>query len=162
VDEERIAELLNVALLRKPATSTHWTVCGLADDTGVAKSSVQRYLKLFGVKPHRSKTFKLSNDPFFIEKVRDIVGLYLNPPDHALVLCVDEKSQVQALERAQPLLPMGLSYVEASSRLRLPWHNGPVRGARCGERHGHRAVQVAPPASRVSALPASCRDQRSD
>jgi len=78
----------------------------------VTKSSVQRYLKLFGVQPHRSKSFKLSNDPFFIEKVRDIVGLYLNPPDHALVLCVDEKSQVQALERTQPVLPMGLGYLE--------------------------------------------------
>jgi transposase len=112
LDDERIAELLNAALLRKPAASTHWTVRGLADETGVAKSSVQRYLKLFGVQPHRSKSFKLSNDPFFIEKVRDIVGLYLNPPDRALVLCVDEKSQVQALERTQPVLPMGLGYVE--------------------------------------------------
>ncbi|HVC17016.1 MAG TPA: IS630 family transposase [Rhodanobacter sp.] len=112
LDDERIAELLNAVLLRKPAAATHWTVRGLADETGVTKSSVQRYLKLFGVQPHRSKSFKLSNDPFFIEKVRDIVGLYLNPPDHALVLCVDEKSQVQALERTQPLLPMGLGYVE--------------------------------------------------
>jgi transposase len=111
-DDERIAQLLNAALLRKPDTDTHWTVRGLSDETGVAKSSVQRYLKLFGVQPHRSKTFKLSNDPFFVEKVRDIVGLYLNPPDHALVLCVDEKSQVQALERTQPVLPMGLGYVE--------------------------------------------------
>ena len=67
---------------------------------------------LFGVQPHRQRTFKLSNDPFFIEKVRDIVGLYLNPPDHAVVLCVDEKSRIQALERTQPMLPMGLGYVE--------------------------------------------------
>ena len=110
--DERIAELLNAALLRRPQAGTHWTVRGLADETGVAKSSVQRYLKLFGVQPHRSKTFKLSTDPFFVEKVRDIVGLYMNPPDHALVLCVDEKSQVQALERTQPVLPMGLGYVE--------------------------------------------------
>ncbi|TLY47382.1 MAG: IS630 family transposase, partial [Gammaproteobacteria bacterium] len=111
-DDERIAQLLNAALLRKPSAATHWTVRGLSDETGVAKSSVQRYLKLFGVQPHRTKTFKLSNDPFFVEKVRDIVGLYLNPPDHALVLCVDEKSQVQALERTQPVLPLGLGYVE--------------------------------------------------
>ncbi len=112
LDDERIAALLNAALLHKPAAGTHWTVRALADETGVTKSSVQRYLKLFGVQPHRTKSFKLSTDPFFIEKVRDIVGLYLNPPDHALVLCVDEKSQVQALERTQPLLPMGLGYVE--------------------------------------------------
>ena len=73
---------------------------------------MQRWFDLFGVQPHRQRTFKLSTDPFFIEKVRDIVGLYLNPPDHAVVLCVDEKTQVQALQRTQPLLPWGLGYVE--------------------------------------------------
>jgi len=112
VTEDRIAELLNTALQRKPKAATHWSVRSLAVETGVSKSSVQRYLALFGVQPHRSKSFKLSTDPFFIEKVRDIVGLYLNPPDKALVLCVDEKSQVQALERTQPILPLGLGYVE--------------------------------------------------
>jgi len=104
--------LLNTALKQKPSTSTHWSVRGLEHKTGMSKSSVQRYLALFGVQPHRSRTFKLSNDPFFIEKVRDIVGLYLNPPDHALVLCVDEKTQIQALQRTQPMLPLGLGYVE--------------------------------------------------
>jgi transposase len=78
----------------------------------MSKSTVGRYFALFGVQPHRSKSFKLSTDPFFVEKVRDIVGLYLNPPDKALVLCVDEKSQIQALERTQPVLPMGLGYAE--------------------------------------------------
>jgi putative transposase len=111
-DEERIAELLNTALARRPKAATHWSVRTLAEDTGISKSTVQRYLALFGVQPHRSKSFKLSSDPFFIEKVREVVGLYLNPPDNALVLCVDEKSQVQALERTQPVLPMGLGYVE--------------------------------------------------
>ena len=81
-------------------------------ETGLSKSTVHRYLTLFGLQPHRPKSFKRSNDPFFIEKVRDIVGLYLNSPDHALVLCVDEKSQCQALERTQPVLPMGLGYIE--------------------------------------------------
>src|SRR5205085_1904191 len=80
--------------------------------TGISKSSVGRYFALFGVQPHRAKSFKLSTDPFFVEKVRDIVGLYLNPPDNALVLCVDEKSQIQALQRTQPMLPLGLGYVE--------------------------------------------------
>jgi putative transposase len=112
VDEERIAELLNTALQRKPKIATHWSVRSLAAETKVSKSSVQRYLALFGVQPHRTKAFKLSTDPFFVEKVRDIVGLYLNPPDKALVLCVDEKSQVQALERTQPILPLGFGYVE--------------------------------------------------
>jgi putative transposase len=73
---------------------------------------VQRYFSLFGLQPHRTESFKLSNDPFFIEKLRDVVGLYLNPPDNAIVLSVDEKSQCQALERTQPMLPLGLGYVE--------------------------------------------------
>jgi putative transposase len=84
----------------------------VAEETGISKSTVARYFTLFGLQPHRRKSFKLSTDPFFVEKVRDVVGLYLNPPDKALVLCVDEKSQVQALERTQPVLPMGLGYVK--------------------------------------------------
>ena len=96
----------------KPAVATHWSVRSVAAHTGISKSTVARYFALFGLQPHRSKSFKLSTDPFFVEKVRDIVGLYLNPPDNALVLCVDEKSQVQALERTHPVLPMGLGYVE--------------------------------------------------
>jgi len=111
-DEERIAQLLNTALARRPKAATHWSVRTLGEETGISKSTVQRYLSLFGVQPHRTRGFKLSTDPFFIEKVREVVGLYLNPPDNALVLCVDEKSQVQALERTQPLLPMGLGYLE--------------------------------------------------
>lgn len=110
--EEQIAELINTALRSRPKGRTHWSGRALAGETGLSKTTVHRYLSLFGVQPHRTRSFKLSNDPFFIEKVRDIVGLYLNPPDHALVLCVDEKSQVQALERTQPVLPMGLGYVE--------------------------------------------------
>ena len=110
--EEAIAQLVNTALRSKPKGKTHWSRRGLAAKTGLSKTTVHRYMTLFGLQPHRAKSFKLSNDPFFIEKVRDIVGLYLNPPDHALVLCVDEKSQVQALERTQPVLPMGLGYIE--------------------------------------------------
>ena len=79
---------------------------------GVSASTVSRWFRLFGVKPHLTKTFKLSTDPFFIEKVRAITGLYLNPPDHAMVLCVDEQSQIQALDRTQPKLPMDSGYVE--------------------------------------------------
>ena len=96
----------------RPAAATHWSVRSVAAESGISKSTVARYFALFGLQPHRSKSFKLSTDPFFVEKVRDVVGLYLNPPDKALVLCVDEKSQVQALERSQPVLPMGLGYVE--------------------------------------------------
>ena len=99
-------------LQSRPRNATHWSVRSAAQETGIPKSTVARYFALFGVQPHRSKSFKLSTDPFFVEKVRDVVGLYLNPPDKALVLCVDEKSQVQALERTQPVLPMGLGYLE--------------------------------------------------
>jgi putative transposase len=110
-DADQIAGLLHKVLREQPKNATHWSVRRAAAETGVSKSTVQRYFSLFGLQPHRSKSFKLSNDPFFVEKVRDIVGLYLNPPDKALVLCVDEKSQIQALERTQPMLPMGLGYV---------------------------------------------------
>ena len=111
-EDERVAEVINTALQSQPPNATHWSVRAMAEHTGISKSTVQRWFDLFGVQPHRQRHFKLSNDPFFIEKVRDIVGLYLNPPDHAVVLCVDEKSQIQALQRTQPMLPMGLGYVE--------------------------------------------------
>ncbi|MCI0574184.1 MAG: IS630 family transposase [Myxococcaceae bacterium] len=110
-DDAQVARLLRTVLRSQPSHATHWTVRSAAAKTGISKSTVARYFQLFGVQPHRTKRFKLSTDPFFVEKVRDIVGLYLNPPDHALVLCVDEKSQIQALERTQPLLPLGLGYV---------------------------------------------------
>jgi putative transposase len=111
-DDDAVAQLLQTVVQTKPKDATHWTVRGAAATSRISKSSVQRYFSLFGVQPHRTRTFKISPDPFFVEKVRDIVGLYLNPPDHALVLCVDEKRQMQALERTQPGLPLGLGYVE--------------------------------------------------
>ena len=112
IADEQIALLLKRTLSRKPAGATHWSVRQAAHDSGISKSSVHRVFQAFAVQLHRTRSFKLSTDPFFLEKTRDIVGLYLNPPDHALVLCVDEKSQIQALNRTQPVLPMGLGYVE--------------------------------------------------
>jgi putative transposase len=112
IADEKIALAIKTTLQTKPQDRTHWSCRSLADSTGISKSTVQRVWNAFGLQPHRQRHFKLSNDPFFIEKVRDIVGLYLNPPDNAMVLCVDEKSQIQALDRTQPLLPMGLGYVE--------------------------------------------------
>ena len=82
------------ALAERPEGATHWSTRSFARKTALSKSTVQRYFTLFGIQPHRSRTFKLSTDPFFVEKVRDIVGLYLDPPDNALVLCVDEKSSI--------------------------------------------------------------------
>ncbi|MFQ5874797.1 MAG: IS630 family transposase [Dehalococcoidia bacterium] len=112
IGEERIVGLIRETLRRKPRNGTHWTCRSMAQETRLSPSTVFRVWKAFGLQPHRQKHFKLSTDPFFPEKVRDIVGLYLNPPDKAMVLCVDEKSQIQALNRTQPLLPLGLGYVE--------------------------------------------------
>ena len=111
-DDERVAALLRTVLASKPKACTHWSVRTVAQQTGIAKSTVARYFALFGVQPHRTRSFTLSTDPLLVEKVRDIAGLYLNPPDKALVLCVDEKSQIQALERPQPAVPTGLGHVE--------------------------------------------------
>ena len=112
IEDDQVAALLKRTLSRKPPAATHWSVRQAAKTSGISKSTVHRLFQAFAVQPHRTRSFKLSTDPFFVEKVRDIVGLYLNPPDQALVLCVDEKSQIQALNRTQPVLPMGLGYVE--------------------------------------------------
>lgn len=113
IEEERIMELLQRTLhTAPPDEQDRWSVRTAAAESDLSKSTVQRIWSAFGVQPHRQKHFKLSTDPFFVEKVIDVTGLYLNPPEHAMVLCVDEKSQVQALERTQPMLPLGLGYVE--------------------------------------------------
>ena len=91
---------------RTPADATDWSRASMAKEAGLSKSTVGRIWKAFGLKPHQIDTFKISNDPQFIDKVRDVVGLYLDPPEKALVLCVDEKSQIQALNRTAPVLPM--------------------------------------------------------
>ena len=89
-----------------PANATHWSTRSMAEAMGMSQSAVSRIWRAFGLKPHQTESFKLSPDPLFIDKVRDIVGLYLNPPDAAVVLCMDEKSQIQALDRAAPILPL--------------------------------------------------------
>jgi putative transposase len=93
IEDEKIAALLRRTLSRRPKAATHWTVRGAAAASGISKSTVHRLFRSFALQPHRTRSFKLSNDPFFVEKVRDAAGLYLNPPDHALVLCLDEKSR---------------------------------------------------------------------
>lgn len=112
VSDEAVARLVRKTLSTKPKDGTHWTVRSIAHETRLSRPTVHRIWQAFGLQPHRQRHFKLSGDPFFVEKVRDIVGLYLNPPEKAVVLCVDEKSQIQALNRTQPMLPMGLGYVE--------------------------------------------------
>ena len=106
IDDDAIAETVRRTLEETPANATHWSLRSMASATGYAPSTIHRIWKAFSLQPHRSETFKLSTDPLFVDKVRDIVGLYMAPPEKALVLCVDEKSQIQALDRSQPLLPM--------------------------------------------------------
>jgi len=101
VDDEKVEQVVTLTLESTPAGATHWSIRTMARRVGVSRSTVSRIWRAFGLQPHRAETFKLSADPFFIEKVRDIVGLYLDPPEGALVLCVDEKSQIQALDRTQ-------------------------------------------------------------
>ena len=106
VTDDIVERVVTKTLETTPRNATHWSTRGMAKAVGLSQSTIGRIWRAFSLQPHRSETFKLSNDPLFVEKVRDIVGLYLNPPDKALVLCVDEKSQIQALDRTQPLLPM--------------------------------------------------------
>jgi transposase len=106
ITDARVEEIITRTLESKPEAATHWSTRSMAETAGLSQSAIGRIWRAFGLQPHRTETFKLSTDPLFVEKVRDVVGLYLNPPERAIVLCVDEKSQVQALDRTQPLLPL--------------------------------------------------------
>ncbi len=106
IDDARIEAVVVRTLESVPPDATHWSSRGMARASGLSVSTVQRIWRAFGLRPHRLETFKLSTDPDFVAKVRDVVGLYMAPPERALVLCVDEKSQIQALDRSQPMLPM--------------------------------------------------------
>lgn len=112
ISDAQVEAVIVRTLETPPKGMTHWSSRLMAKESGISASSVQRIWRAFGLQPHRSETFKLSTDPLFIDKVRDVVGLYLNPPEQALVLCVDEKSQVQALDRSQPVLPLRPGQVE--------------------------------------------------
>lgn len=112
VTDWKLDEIMAKTLESKPKNCTHWSTRKLASECGVSHTMVHRIWRTFGLQPHREETFKLSADPYFVDKVKDITGLYLSPPQNAIVLCVDEKSQVQALNRTQPLLPLGLGYTE--------------------------------------------------
>lgn len=114
IGDDAIADTIRLTLETIPSGATHWSLRSMAKAVGYALSTIHRIWRAFGLQPHRTETFKLSNDPLFVEKVRDIVGLYMSPPERALVLCVDEKSQIQiqALDRTQPSLPMRPGQVE--------------------------------------------------
>jgi len=115
ITDAKVEQVLAMTLERRPREATHWSTRLMAKATGLNQTAVLRIWQAFGLQPHRTETFKLSTDPLFIDKVRDIVGLYLSPPTHAVVLCVDEKSQIQALDRTQPLLPLSFGVAERRS-----------------------------------------------
>jgi transposase len=106
ISDADVERVLTLTLESRPPNATHWSTRSMAEASGLTQTAVSRVWRAFALQPHRTETFKLSKDPQFIEKVRDIVGLYMKPPDRALVLCVDEKSQIQALDRTQPIFPM--------------------------------------------------------
>ena len=106
ITDEQVEEVIVKTLETTPKDATHWSPRSMAAEVGLTQSAVLRIWKAFGLQPHRQETWKLSKDPLFIDNVRDVVGLYLNPPERAVVLCVDEKSQIQALDRSAPILPM--------------------------------------------------------
>ena len=148
VTDEAVERVVTRTLEAMPANATHWSTRRMAAASGLSQSTVGRIWRAFGLKPHRADTFKLSTDPYFVEKVRDIVGLYLSPPERAVVLCVDEKPQVQALERTQPVLPMSLARTERATHdytrhgttslfAALDVATGKVIG-RCHRRHRHQ------------------------
>ena len=147
-DDEKVATVIHRALHARPADSGTCSVRRMADAEGVSKSTVQRWFALFGVKPHLAETFKLSDDPCFIEKVRDVTGLYLNPPDDVVVLCVDEKTRIQAPDRTQPALPRGLGYAEGYTHAHVRRGTTTLFAAldvatrkvlaRCRKRHRHQ------------------------
>jgi transposase len=147
ITDEQVERAVSRTLESKPKDATHWSTRGLASDLGLSQTAVARIWRAFGLKPHLRETFKLSTDPFFVEKVRDVVGLYLAPPEKAIVLCVDEKSQVQALDRTQPAQPLLPSRAEKASHdyvrhgttslfSALNVATGQVIG-RCHRRHRH-------------------------
>jgi transposase len=118
VSEADVEKVLTTTLESLPRDATHWSTRSLAQQGGLSRSTISRIWRAFGLQPHRRETCKLSKDPLFIEKVRDIVGIYLNPPDRALVLCIDEKSQIQALDRTQPLCQCGPGKPNAAATTR--------------------------------------------
>ena len=129
ISDARVEEVITKTLESMPGNSTHWSTRLMAKKTGLSQTAIVRIWRAFGLQPHRVENFKFSKDPQFVEKVRDIVGLYLNPPDRAIVLCVDDKSQVPALHRTQPILPLAPGV--------------PARQSHDSERHGVTSLFAA-------------------
>ena len=155
IPQSKIDEIIDLTQNYRPEGETHWSCRTMAAAAGVSKSTVQLVWHARGLKPHRVKTFKLSNDPRFEEKLVDVVGLYLNPPEKAIVLCADEKSSVQALDRTQASLPMVKGRgADDDPRLQAARHHHPVRCTGRVDRHGDRAMHAPAPPSGVVEVPA--------
>ena len=148
ITDARVEEVVTKTLETKPTDAAHWSTRGMAKATGLTQTAVSRIWRAFGLNPHLRESFKLSTDPYFVEKVRDVVGLYLSPPDRAVVLCVDEKSGTQALDRTQPVLPRTPGQAERGTHdyvrhgttslfAALDVATGKVIG-RCHHRHRHQ------------------------
>ncbi len=148
VKDEQVAQIVRRTLQTKPKSATHWSTRTMAKETGLSHQTISRIWHAFGLQPHRQESFTLSTDPLFVEKVRDVVGLYQSPPQNAVVFCLDEKSQIQALERSQPILPMDLGRAERHTHdyfrhgtvslfAALDVATGEVLG-RCHARHTHK------------------------
>ena len=145
-----------------PANATHWSVRAMAKEIGISHTSVQRIWAEAGLKPHLTRKFKLSNDPKFAEKVTDVVGLYMNPPDKALVLCVDEKSQIQALDRTQPGLPMKKGRAATMTHdVQAQRHNNAVRCFERENRGGPWRMSAPPSRQGIHPVPEEDRLDRS-
>ena len=155
ITDEQVEEVIVKTLEQKPPDKdTHWSTRSMAKATGMSQTAVSRIWRAFGLKPHREQTWKLSTDPQFIEKVRDVVGLYMDPPEHALVLCVDEKSQIQALDRTAPCLPMLPTTPARRSHDYV--RNGTTSlfaALNVGHRRGHRLAPPPAPAPGVPEVP---------